>query len=112
MSKLWKMTAFAMAAVVAMSLSMGAFAGEKKEGDKKHGPSVKGEIVSIDDKCIKVKGQDGEVSIKITGDTKFAGDKKASDFKVGDKVFVAYKEDGGDKVAKMIGTGGGHHKKQ
>ena len=97
MIKLWKMTAFAAAAVVTMSMCMSTFAAdEQKHEGKKHGPAVMGEIVSIDKDCIKVKGKDGEVAIAITADTKLGGKdspKTVADFKVGDKVFVGYKEE-------------------
>lgn len=105
--KLWKMTAFAVAAVVAMSLSISTFAADDQKGEKKHGPSVKGEIVSIDKECIKVKTDSGEEAIKINDGTTFGSKKDpktVSDFKPGDKVQVGYKEEGGKKVAVKIGT--------
>ena len=114
MSKMWKMTVFAVAAVVAMSLSTGAFAGEKKTEGKKHGPACMGEIVSIDAKCVTVKTKDGEVAIAITSDTKFGGKdatKTVADFKAGDKVYVGYKEEDGKKVATRIGAPRSHEKK-
>ena len=108
MSKLWKMTAFAVAAVVAMSLATGAFAAEEKKAEAKKplAPQKTGAIVSIDKECIKIKpGKGDELMFGITEKTKFgtkAEPKTASDFKCGDKVVVRFKEDGDKKIATNI----------
>lgn len=109
MNKWLKMTAFAVAAIVGMSLTLSVYAADdQKPEPKKHGPMVSGEIVSIAKDCIKVKGKDGqEVAVAITDATKFGSKndpKTCDDFKVGDKVVVGYKEDGDKKVATRIGA--------
>ncbi|MCX7824205.1 MAG: hypothetical protein N2689_01435 [Verrucomicrobiae bacterium] len=113
MSKLWKVTSLAVAAVVAMSLATGAFAAEAKKGAP--GKQLTGEIVSIDKECIKIKGKAGEGMFAITDKTKFgskAEPKTASDFKCGDKVRVIYKEEGDKKIALSIATPPPAKKKQ
>jgi hypothetical protein len=109
--KAWKIVALAVIAAVASAASPSASAaegGKKAEAAAKARPAGKqltGEIVSISAECIEIKGKAGEGKFAINAGTIFGSKKtpkQASDFKVGDKVRVGYKEDGDKKVATSI----------
>jgi len=104
MKKLIAAVGVSLIAVVAMVLSVSA----ADDTGKKHGPHLVGTISAICPDCITVTTKkDGDVKIAMNDATKFGGrdeEKKCSDFKVGDKVMVAYKEDGDKKCATRVLT--------
>ena len=106
MNKLIAVVGVSLIAAVAMVFS--ASAADSPDAGKKHGPRVMGTISAISPDCITVKNKTGDdVKIAINDATKFGGkdeEKKCSDFKVGDKVMVAYKEDGDKKCATRVLT--------
>ena len=104
MKKLIAVVGVSLIAVVTMVLSVSA----ADDTGKKHGPHLVGTISAISPDCITVTTKkDGDVKIAMNDATKFGSkdeEKKCSDFKVGDKVFVAYTEDGDKKCATRVGT--------
>jgi len=106
MKKLWTVVGLSLIAAVAMAVSASAAEKGAKGGDKPKPHQITGEVCAISPDCITVKSKkDGEVKIAMTNKTAFgtkAEPKKCDDFKVGDKVTVAYKEDGDKKCALAV----------
>ena len=104
MKKLWTVAGLSLAAVLAMVLSASA----ADDTGKKHSPHLVGTISAISADCITVTTKkDGDVKIAMDKTTVFGtkdDPKKCGDFKVGDKVFVAYSEDGDKKCATRVGA--------
>ena len=111
MKKLWTVVGLSLIAVVAMVVSASA----ADDAGKKHSPHAVGTVSAINPDCITVTTKkDGDVKIAMDKNTVF-GDKKdpktCADFKVGDKVFVAYTEDGDKKCATAVKVAKPHAKK-
>ena len=113
MKKLIAVVGVSLIAAVAMVFS--ASAADSPDAGKKHGPRVMGTITAISADSITVDSKkDGEVKIAMDKNTVFGSKdepKKCDDFKVGDKVVVAYTEDGDKKCATRVGTPKPHAKK-
>ena len=107
MKKLWTAVGVSLIAAVAMVVSASAADKVEKGGDKPKTHQVTGEVCAISADCITVKGREGEVKIEMDKSTKFGSKtepKACSDFKVGDKVLVRFKEDGDKKCALSVGA--------
>jgi preprotein translocase subunit YajC len=73
------------------------------------GDRAGGEIVSIDQNQIKVRGRQGERIIVVNDQTTFTKQGQAialKDLKVGDRIFAVGKEEKGQFVATQVRTGG------
>lgn len=106
MKKLWTVVGLSLIAAVAMVVSASAAEKGGKGADKPKPHQITGEVCAINADCITVKSKkEGEVKIALNNKTIFgtkADPKKCDDFKVGDKVTVAYKEDGDKKCALAV----------
>ncbi len=107
MKKLWTAIVVSLVAAVAMVCSASAADTPEKGAEKPKSHMCTGEIVKISADCIVVKNRNGEQTIAMNDATKFGSKddpKKCADFKVGDKVSVAFKEDGDKKCAIAVRT--------
>lgn len=107
MKKMWTAMGLSLVAAVAMVCSASAADTPEKGAEKPKPHSCTGEIVKISSDCIVVKNRIGEQTFVMNDATKFGtkeDPKKCADFKVGDKVSVAFKEDGDKKCAVGVRT--------
>lgn len=105
MKKLVTVVGVSLIAAVAMMCSASAADTPEKGVEKPKLHTCTGEIVKISSDCIVVKNRNGEQTFAMTDTTKFGtkeDPKKCSDYKAGDKVTVAFKEDGDKKCAVAV----------
>jgi hypothetical protein len=102
------MTAVGLSLIAAVAVVCSASAADAPEKmDKAKGHSCTGEIVKISSDCIVVKNRNGEQTFVMNEATRFGTKeepKKCGDYKAGDKVTVAFKEDGDKKCAVAVRT--------